>query len=82
MDKVRQTNEDLHKRNTLSAEKRMDKEEGGLAWLTIECQSGVGWGNAETVVRDRGLKQRKVVEVIESLRQRHYGMRVLKSVSV
>ena len=33
MDKVRLTNEDLHKGNTLSAEKRMNKEDGGLeAW--------------------------------------------------
>ena len=40
-DKVRLTNEDLHKGNTLSAEKRMWKEDGGLARHTMECQSGV-----------------------------------------
>ena len=40
MDKVRLTNEDLHKGNTLLAEKRMGKEDGGLAWHTVECQSG------------------------------------------
>ena len=34
MDKVRLTNEDLHKGNTLSAEKRMGKEDGGLARQT------------------------------------------------
>ena len=43
MDKVRLTNEDLHKGNTLSAEKRMGKEDGGLARHTVECQSGVDW---------------------------------------
>ena len=36
MDKVRLTNEDLHKGNTLSAEKRTGKEDGGLARYTME----------------------------------------------
>ena len=72
MDKVRLTNEDPHKGNTLSAEKRKDKEHGGLAQHTVECQSGVDWGNAEIVARERGLKQRKVLEGIESLRQKHH----------
>ena len=71
MDKVRLTNEDLHKGNTLSAEKRMGKEDGGLIRHTMECQNGVDWGNAEIVRRGRGLKQRKVLEGIESLRQSH-----------
>ena len=34
----------------------MNKEDGGLA-----CQSGVDWGNAEIVARERGLKQRRVL---------------------
>ena len=79
MDKVRLTIEDLHKGNTLSAEKRMGKEDGGLARHTTECQSDVDWGNAEIVARERGLKQRKILEGIESLRQRNYGMRVLNN---
>ena len=79
MDKVRLTIEDLHKGNTLSAEKRMGKEDGGLARHTTECQSDVDWGNAEIVARERGLKQRKILEGIESLRQRYYEMRVLNN---
>ena len=79
MDKVRLTIEDLHKGNTLSAEKRMGKEDGGLARYTTECQSDVDWGNAEIVARERGLKQRKILEGIESLRQRYYGMSVLNN---
>ncbi|PFX27479.1 putative serine/threonine-protein kinase pats1 [Stylophora pistillata] len=62
------TNEDLQKGNTLSAEKRMVKEDGGLARQTVECQSGVDWGNAEIVATERGIKQRKILEGIESLR--------------
>ena len=40
----------------------MGKEDGGLARHTVECQSGVDWGNAEIVARERGLEQRKVIE--------------------
>ena len=47
---------------------------------TMECQSGVDWGNAEIVARGRGLKQRKVLEGTESLRQRHCGMRALNNI--
>ena len=66
MDKVRPTNEDFRKGNTLSAEKRVGKENGGLAQHTMECQSGVDWENAEIVARVRvRLKQRKVHEGIE-----------------
>ena len=53
MDKVRLTSGDLHKGNTLSAKKRMGKENGSLARHTMECQSGVDWGNAEIVAREK-----------------------------
>ena len=79
MDKVRLTNEDLRRGNTLSAEKRVGKEDGGLARHTMECQSGVDWENAEIKARERGLTQRKIREGIESTRQRHYGMKVLNN---
>ena len=67
MDKVRLTNEDLCRGNTLSAEKRVGKEDGGLARHTMGCQSGVDCENAEIIARERGLKQRKILEGIESL---------------
>ena len=51
MDKVRPTNEDLRRRNTLSAEKRVGKEDAGLARHTMECQSGVDCENAEIIAR-------------------------------
>ena len=50
----------------------------GLARPTIECQSGVDW-NADIVARETGLKQRKAFEGIESLQQRHHGIRVLNN---
>ena len=79
MDKVRLTNEDLQKGNTLSAERRMGKEDGGLARHTIERQRSIDWTNAKIVATERGLRQRKVLEGIESLRQKHRGMKVLNS---
>jgi len=57
----------------------MGKEDGGLARHTVECQSGVDRGKAEIVARERGLRQRKALEGIESLRQKHCGMRVLNN---
>ena len=69
MDKVRVTNEDLHKGNTIA--RKTDKQRG---WRPSMAHHGVPkwcwWGNAEIVARKRGLKQRKVLEGIESLRQR------------
>ena len=79
MDKIRLTNEYLQKGNTLSAERRVGKEDGGLARHTGECQSGIDWGNAEIVARERGLKRRRVLEGVESLRQKLRGMKVLNN---
>ena len=69
--------EQLIKETLYRPKKRMGKEDGGLACHTMKCQSGVDWGSTEIVARERELKPRKVLEGIESLRQRHYGMRVL-----
>ena len=82
MDKVRLTNEDLHKGNTLSAEKRTGKEDGGLARYTMEwkwCWLGKRGDRTKRESTGEELKQRKVLEGIESLRQRHCRMRVLNS---
>ena len=48
----------------------MWKEDGGLARHTMECQNGVTGETQRARERERGLKQRKVLEGIESLRQR------------
>jgi len=49
----------------------MTKADGGLARHTVECQCSVQRGNTEIVERERGSKQRKVLEGIDSLRQKH-----------
>ena len=60
-----------------SAEQRMGKEDGGLARHSVECTGNIDWKGAKIVDRETGLRQRKVREGIESLRERHHGMRVL-----
>ena len=56
MDKVRLTNKDLHKGNALSAEKRMGKEDGGLALHAAECRNDVHWENGKIIATERGIK--------------------------
>ena len=62
-----------------SAEQRMGKEDGGLARYSVECTGNIDWEGAKIVGRETGLRQRKVREGIESLRERHHGMRVLNN---
>lgn len=78
-DKVRLTKEDLQKRNTLAAEKRMSKEDGGLAHHAMECQSDVNWEDTTIVAKETGLGQRKVLEGIESLRVKHHEMKAINN---
>ena len=50
--------------------KRMGKEDRGLARHTMECESGVTGETQRARGRERGLKQRKILEAIKLLRQR------------
>ena len=62
-----------------SAEQRMEKEDGGLTRHGVECTGNIDWEGAKIVGRETGLRHRKVREGIESLRERHHGMRVLNN---
>ena len=62
-----------------SAGQRMGKEDGGLARHNVECTGNIDWEGAKIVGRETGLRQRKVREGIESLHERHHGMRVLNN---
>ena len=77
--KVRLTNEDIKNGNLKMANERMGKEDGGLARHNVNCLSGVDWENTSVVAKESGLRQRKVKEGIESLREIHRGMKVLNS---
>ena len=77
--KVRLTNEDIKKGKLAAANERMGKEDGGLARHSVDCLSGVDWESTRVVANESDLRQRKVKEGIESLREIHYGTKVLNS---
>ena len=77
--KVRLTNEDIKNGKLTAANERMKKEDGGLARHSVDCLSGVDWEKTRVVTNESGLRQRKVKEGIESLREIHYGTKVLNS---
>ena len=77
--KVRLTGEDIRNGRLDAARERMGKEDGGLARHSVDCGSGIDWGEARVVACEYGLRQRKAREGIESLRERSYGNVVLNN---
>ena len=76
---VRLTNEDLKNGKIAAANERMGKEEGKLARHSVECVSEVDWENTNFVAKECGLRQRKVREGIEFLRESHCVTKVSNS---
>ena len=66
--KVRLTRQDIEKGRLDSAERRMEKEDGGLASHSIKFKSEIDWGKSEIVAIETGYRQRKAREGIESLK--------------
>jgi hypothetical protein len=64
--KVRLTNEDMRNGRMAVAEERMGKEDRGLARLSIECTEEIDWENTRILRNEYRLRQRKVIEGIES----------------
>ncbi len=77
--KVRLTKEDIENGRIAAANERMGKEDGGLARHSVNCLSEVDWKNTSIVSKECSLRQRKVKEGIESLREIHRGTNVLNS---
>ena len=57
----------------------MGKEDGRLARHSVDCLKGVDWENTRVVANESGLRQRKVKEGIESLKEIHCGTKILNS---
>ena len=57
----------------------MGKEDEGLARHSVGCESGIDWEKARVITAENGLRQRKLREGIESLRQQYSGYNVLKN---
>ena len=77
--KVRLTGEDIRNGRLDAAREWMGKEDGGLARHSVDCGSGIDWGEARVVACEYGLQQRKAREGVESLRERSNGNVVLNN---
>ena len=72
-DKVRLTLEDVRMGNMERAETRMNTGDGGLAKHSVECQEGIDWDAAKITGRESGTMQRKMLEGVESLKEKYRG---------
>ena len=77
--KVRLTGKDIRNGRLDAARERMGKEDSGLARHSVDCGSGIDWGEARVVAYEYGLRQRKAREGIESLQERSNGKVVLNN---
>ena len=78
-DKVRLTLEDIQRGNVESARNRMNAGDGGLAKHGVECQEGINWNAAKITGRESGTMQRKMLEGVESLKEKYRGRMPLNS---
>ena len=78
-DKVRLTLEDMRRGDRESAERRMNAGDGGLAKHSVECPNGINWEAAKITGREGGTMQRKMLEGVESLKEKYRGRIPLNS---
>ena len=78
-DKVRLTLQDIQKGDVASAERRMNSGDGGLAKHGVECPNGIDWDSAKITGRENGTMQRKMLEGVESLKEKYRGRMPLNS---
>jgi len=78
-DKVRLTQEDIQAGNTERAAQRMNENDGGLARHSSECTQGINWAEARIVGREEGTIQRKMLEGVETMKQKARGKKPLNT---
>ena len=78
-EKERLTLEDIQRGNVESARNRMNAGDGGLAKHGVECQEGINWNAAKITGRESGTMQRKMLEGVESLKEKYRGRMPLNS---
>ena len=78
-DKVRLTLADMEAGKEEIAERRMNSGDGGLARHAVTCEGDINWEEAKIIGRERRWNQRKLLEGIESLRQKDQGITPLNS---
>ena len=72
-DKVRLTKEDVQNGNMERATMRMNDRDGGLAKHATSCEEEIGWEESRIIGREENWTQRKLLEGIETLRQKNQG---------
>ena len=71
--KVRLTKRDIEEGNTVRAEQRMNENDGGLARHSTVCQQGIDWERARIIGREKGWTQRKMLEGVETVKEKARG---------
>ena len=61
------------------AERRMNAGDGGLAKHSVECPNDINWEAAKITGRESGTMQRKMLEGVESLKDKYRGRTPLNS---
>ena len=72
-DKVRLTHQDIENGNLERATERMNERDGGLAKHSTECEEEINWAEAKIVGKEEGRIQRKMLEGVETLKQKGRG---------
>ena len=57
----------------------MNAGDGGLARYSVECTAGINWEAARITGRESGTVQRKMLEGVESLKDKYKGRMPLNS---
>ena len=79
MDKVRLTKEDIESGNLHRANERMNTGDGGLAKHAANCTYGIDWENARIIGNESKWTQRKILEGVESLKEKTKGIQPLNA---
>ena len=72
-DKVRLTHDDITAGNMDRATNRMNDNDGGLAKHSTECAEGIDWEGSKIIGREEGRVQRKMLEGVETIKQKGMG---------
>ena len=72
-DKVRLTKEDIDRGDITRATNRMNDGDGGLAKHATSCPHEIDWDEAKIIGKEQNWMQRKLLEGIETLREKNEG---------
>ena len=70
---MRLTHRDIEDGNVDRATERMNERDGGLAKHSTECNQEINWAESKIVGKEEGRLQRKMLEGVETLKQKGMG---------